>query len=98
MLGYEPWLNTTTGCRFPLPFFDNLDEFPKPRDFQTDAPTIKKPSKPVKLSRKFLKQNEGLFGNFGYGNISVSLSKCGAWLRILVSRSDVLEFHSSHLT
>ena len=71
MLRMEPWLNTTTGCTYPLPFFDNPDNFQKQPDFEVTKPAMNRPNKQIHLDIKYLKQNEGRFGNFAYGNITV---------------------------
>ena len=81
ILGREPWLNSTTACTFPEPFHDNgiippnvqMDD--SARDFVPPAnhkPDPKLLPKKKPTSKQF-KQNEGLFGNFAYGNISVSI-------------------------
>ena len=41
------------------------------RDLEQEKPVVAKPENPIELDVKYLKQNTGEFGNFGYGNITV---------------------------
>ena len=73
MLGLEPWLNTSTGCTYPLT--SNQDSFvvKKERDFDMEKTVVAKSENPIKSDIKHLSQNIGQFGNFAYGNITVIL-------------------------
>ena len=73
MLGMEPWLNTTTGCTYPLTSPAQLRNFKQPMDsLLVETPKIKLRNKPLELDVKYLKQNVGDFGNFAYGNMTVN--------------------------
>ena len=83
MLDLEPWLNETTACTFPEPFFSEAkfqqNQTPTSKLQQNQAPTSK--LKLLKVLPKVLEdrldminltQYEGTFGNFAYGNITAS--------------------------
>ena len=84
MLDVEPWLNETTACTFPEPFYQ---PFQRNRDLQSfdDAEHLPQSTlKDVKNAKTFsekivqhknLRRYEGTFGNFAYGNLTVNKTK-----------------------
>ena len=73
MLDLEPWLNETTACTFPVPFFSETVPEKQLSRFTTQNNGQKEIHASVDRSLNFnLKQYEGTYGNFAYGNITVS--------------------------
>ena len=81
MLDLEPWLNETTACTFPEPFYQPFQRNGHPQSFDDgehlQQSTLKDANKLKTLSRqklqyKYLRQYEGTFGNFAYGNLTVN--------------------------
>ncbi len=84
MLGEEPWLNLTTACTFPAPWYDkynnNINTSPRPdvtmkpksNNTSTGSDGTMKPKStiPNKLQSN-IEHYIGEFGNFAYGNLSV---------------------------
>ena len=73
MLDLDPWLNETTACTFPEPFFSEPAPEKQLSRFTVRSKGQKETDASLDKSPKFnLKQYEGTFGNFAYGNITVS--------------------------
>ncbi len=87
MLGEEPWLNLTTSCTFPAPWYQlneeynynintspRLDVTMKPKSINTSTGpevAMKQKSNKSNQLQSNIEQYIGEFGNFAYGNLSV---------------------------
>ena len=73
VLEEEPWLNSSTACSFPEPFY-NLSEIQEQRHRHSD---LNINTSPIKLSdttpvpKHRMEQYLGQYGNFAYGNVTV---------------------------
>ena len=73
MLDLEPWLNETTACTFPEPFFS--EPIPEKQLSRITVRNKNQKETDVSMDKSLnfnLKRYEGTFGNFAYGNITVS--------------------------
>ncbi len=75
VLNEEPWLNATTACTFPEPFYPPT-EASKPLHslpiFPLRDPSVEKQSSSP-ISAKQREQFVGQYGNFLYGNLTVAI-------------------------
>ena len=80
MLDVEPWLNETTACTFPQPNSvgsrvgdqDNFNDYDTSLSETETGENVEIETNKVE-SLVSLKQYEGIFGNFAYGNITVNI-------------------------
>ena len=84
MLDLEPWLNETTACTFPEPFYQPFQHKRHPQSFDDGEHLPQPMPKDVKNAKAFsgkklqqqnLRRYEGTFGNFAYGNLTVNKTK-----------------------
>ena len=84
MLDVEPWLNETTACTFPEPFYQPFQHKRRPQSFDDGEHLPQSTLKDVKndktftgkkQQRKNLRRYEGTFGNFAYGNLTVNKTR-----------------------
>ena len=83
MVGIEPWLNETTACTFPEPFFEpftrntkqHYDAFHdyEPQASDRNYDNNEKSTQNQKTSNLNLRQYEGTFGNFARDTTSTKL-------------------------
>ena len=76
VLDEEPWLNATTSCTFPDPFFPDAGLPQQMQEQFSDigvqhSPDVSPNASPVRGSK--IKQYVGQYGNFGFGNVSVEI-------------------------
>ena len=91
VLDETPWLNSTTACTFPEPFFSQPDA-PDPAYTMVRGPVRNRfPSENIKTRETTSEQTErllGQYGNFVYGNVTIVQDDVTG---ILIAQFDVFD-------